>query len=56
MTEQARVVPNDGPADLLEGDCGVVLSVLRPCPDEPHGTLRCVCGAEILPRDGADEQ
>jgi hypothetical protein len=33
-----------------------VLTVLKPCPDAPHGTLRCGCGAEIVVRSATDEQ
>lgn len=50
MTDHVRVVATAGTTELFDGDCGVVLQVLVPCPDEPHGSFRCACGAEILPR------
>jgi hypothetical protein len=56
VTEHVRVIPTDGTSPLLDGDCGVVLSVLKACPDEPRRVLRCACGAEIVPRISSDEQ
>lgn len=56
MTEHVRVIPNDDTAQLFDGDCGAVFSVLKACPDAPHGLLRCACGAEIYPRERTDGQ
>jgi hypothetical protein len=56
MTEHVRVIPNEGTNDILTGDCGVVLTVVKPCPDAPHGNLRCACGAEIVARGARDER
>lgn len=55
MTEHVRVIPTADRTQLLDGDCGVVLTVLKPCPDEPDRVLRCACGAEIVPRHPADQ-
>jgi hypothetical protein len=56
MTEHARVIPTNDTTQLLEGDCGVVLKVLTPCPDEPDGVFRCACGAEVHPRNPPEEK
>lgn len=46
----ARAADTKGSAPTtLRGDCGVVLQVHTPCPDDDGHLLHCGCGAEILP-------
>jgi hypothetical protein len=56
MTQHVRVIPSDDTTELLDGDCGVVLSVLKPCPDEPHRIFSCACGAEVHPRHPPEDE
>jgi hypothetical protein len=42
---------HDGTPATLRGDCGVLLQVYAPCPDDDGHLLRCGCGAEALPVD-----
>jgi hypothetical protein len=46
MTEHVRVIQTGDTTQLLDGDCGVVLTVLKACPrrTEQCAALRLRCG------------
>jgi hypothetical protein len=54
MTEHHPVVENDGAAQLLEGDCGVVVRVVEACPDAATRRSSLRLGAEIYTRTTVD--
>jgi uncharacterized Zn finger protein len=50
--DQDHRAPADEPMtlEMWAGDCGVLLQGVRSCPDDHKGTMRCACGAEVLPQ------